>query len=260
MGSFTNFLEDEVLDHILKTGSYSPPATVYLALFTGDPGEAGSVAAEATYTGYERAAITFGAASGRSITQSGQVNFPAASGGSSVVTHWGLMLAGTKTISDMMAYGAFTTGKTITAGYQPFVATTEVVVTMSAGGIATAFATILLDWLFRAQALAFPTTIQVALFSAVCSDAAAGTELIVGTSPGYARTTCNVWDPAAGTGASENTSAITFPVATGDWLEAVHAAIYIDAVYALWLDINNLTVLDAEYARFIAGALDITLG
>jgi hypothetical protein len=132
---------------------------------------------------------------------------------------------------------------------------------MSAGGIATAFATILLDWLFRAQALAFPTTIQVALFSAVCSDAAAGTELIVGTSPGYARTTCNVWDPASQVqGTSENTSAITFPVATGDWLPAVHAAIYIDAVYALWLDINDLTVLNTEYGRFIAGALDITLG
>jgi hypothetical protein len=259
MGSFTNFLELEVLDHILKTGAYTPPATVYLALFTGDPGETGSVAAEATYTGYERVAITFGAAAGRSITQSGQVNFPAASGGSSIVTHWGLMLAGTKTVSDMMAYGTFTDSKTVTAGYQPFVATTEVVVTMSAGGISTAFATVLLDWLFRAQALAFPTTIQVALFSAVCSDAAAGTELVVGTSPGYARTTCNVWD-VANAGASQNTGAITFPVATDDWLAAVHAAIYIDAVYALWLDVNDLTVLSGEYGRFIAGALDITLG
>jgi len=256
MGSLCNFAENEVLDHILKVGSYSPPATVYLALFTSDPGEAGSVAGEATYTGYERAAITFGPASGRSITQSGQVNFPACSGGSSVVTHWGLMLAGTKTVSDMMAYGAFTLQKTVTSGYQPFVATAEVVVTMSAGGISTAFATVLLDWLFRAQALAFPTTIQVALFSTVCSDAAAGTEL---SGNGYARTTCNVWDLAVD-GASQNTGAITFPVASGDWSAAVHAAVYIDAVYALWLDINDLTVLSGEYGRFIAGALDVTLG
>lgn len=256
MGSLTNYAELEVLDHILKTGSYSPPGTVYLALFTADPGETGSVAAEADYTGYERAAITFGAADARAITQNAQVNFPASTGGSSVCSHWGLMAAGTKTVSDMIAYGAFTTPKTVTSGYQPFVATGKVVVSFSTGGISTTFSNTVLNWLFRAQALAFPTTIQVALFSTVCSDATAGTEL---SGSGYARTTCNVWDVAA-SGASANTSAITFPVATGDWSAAVMAAVYVDAVYALWLDVNDLTVLSGEYARFIAGALDVTLG
>ena len=257
MGSLTNAYELEVLDHILQTGSYSPPATVYLALFTSDPTETGSVAGEATYTGYDRTAITFGAAGtpSRGITQNAQTTFPACSGGSSVVTHWGLCAAGTKTVSDMMAYGTFTASKTITTGYQPFVASAEVVVSFSAGGISTTFANTVLDWLFRAQTLTYPTTIQVALFSTACTDAAAGTEL---TGNGYARTTCNDWDVAA-SGASANTSAITFPVATGDWSAAVMAAVYIDAVYALWLDTNDLTVLNGEYARFIAGALDVTL-
>ena len=259
MGSLTNAIELEVLDHILKTGSYSPPATVYLSLHTGDPGETGSVAAECTYTGYERTAIPFGAAVGRTITQNAQVTFPAASAGSDLVTHFGLCFSGTKTTNDVMAYGAFAASKTVSAGYQPFVATAEVAVTFSANGVATAYATLILDWLFRAQALAQPTNIQVALFSTACSDAAAGTELVIGTSPGYARTTCNVWDVASG-GASANTTAITFPVATGNWLAAVNAALYDDADYMLWLDVNDLTVLNGEYGRFIAGALDITLG
>jgi hypothetical protein len=96
----------------------------------------------------------------------------------------------------------------------------------------------------------------VALFSTACSDASAGTEL---TGNGYARKTHNVYDVAS-SGASENTGAITFDVASGNWSAATHAALYIDAVYALWMDVNDLTVLSGEYARFIDGALDITLG
>lgn len=255
MGSLTNAYELEVLDHILQTGSYTPPATVYLALFTGDPGEAGSVAAEADYTGYDRTAITFGAAATRAITQNAQVNFPACTGGSNIITHWGICAAGTKTVSDMIAYGAFTASKTVSSGYTPFVASAEVVVSFSAGAISTTFANTVLDWLFRAQALAYPTTIQIALHSTACSDSAAGTEL---TGNGYARTTCNDWDVAA-SGASANTNAVTFPQATGDWSAAVYASLYIDAVYALYCDVNDLTVLNGEYARFIAGAFDVTL-
>jgi hypothetical protein len=38
--------------------SYRAGATQYLALFTGDPGESASLAAEANYTGYARVALT----------------------------------------------------------------------------------------------------------------------------------------------------------------------------------------------------------
>jgi hypothetical protein len=138
------------------------------------------------------------------------------------------------------------------------VASGEISVSFSAGGVATAYANAMLDWLFRAQTLAQPTNIQVALFSTACSDAAAGTELTGGS---YARVTCNGWDTASG-GASANTAAITFPQATGDWSAATHAALYDSAgpTYMMWLDVNDLTVLNGEYGRFIAGALDITLG
>ena len=68
------------------------------------------------------------------------------------------------------------------------------------------------------------------------------------------------WDAASG-GASANTAAITFPQASGDWSQATHAALYDSAgpTYMIWLDINDLTVLNGEYGRFIAGALDVTL-
>jgi hypothetical protein len=256
MGSLCNFAENEVLDHILKVGAYSPPATVYLALFTVDPGETGTLTNEATYTGYARKAIPFGAAGTRAIAQNAQVDFDPCTGGNNTISHWGLMDGDVEGAGNMLAYGAFTTPKAVSSGYTPYVASGEIQISFSTGGISTAFANTVLDWLFRAQTLTPATNIQVALFSTACSDAAAGTELSGGS---YARTTCNGWDAASG-GASANTAAINFPQATGDWSAAVYAALYFDATYGLYLDINDLTVLNGETGRFIAGALDITLG
>lgn len=258
MGSLANFLEDEVLDHILKVGSYSPPATVYLALLTGDPGETGLLTNECDYGGYARVSIAFAAAATRAIANNAQVDFAACTSGSNLVTHWALMDGDVEGSGNVMAYGAFTTGKTVSTGYQPFVAASEIEVSFNSGAVATAYANSILDWLFRAQSLSVPTDIYVALFSDACGDAAAGTEL---SGNNYARAQCNSWDTASG-GASANTPAITFAQASGDWTTAVYAAIY-DAVsggtYMLYLDINDLQVLSGEYGRFIAGALDVTL-
>lgn len=255
MGSLCDYAENKVLDHILKTASYTPPTTVYLAFFTADPTDAGVLTNEATYTGYARKSIPFGAAATRAITQNAQVDFDACGGGSNTISHWGLMDGDVEGAGNMLAYGAFTTPKVVSAGYTPFVASAEIQVNFSAGAIATAFANTVLDWLFRAQSLSQPTNVNVALFSTACGDAAAGTEL---TGNGYARKACNVWDAAAA-GASENTGAINFDAASGDWSAAVYAALYLDTTYAIYLDINDLTVLSGEIGRFIAGALDVTL-
>jgi len=256
MGSLTNFTENEVLDHILKVGSYSPPATVYLALFTADPGETGALANEATYTGYARKAITFGAAAARAVTQNAQVDFDPCTGGSNVISHWGLMDA--LTSGNMLAYGAFSASKTVSSGYTPFVASGQVQVSFTSGGISTAYSNSVLDWLFRGQTLAQPANIYIALFSTACSDAAAGTEL---SGNGYARAQCNAWDTASG-GASQNTNTVTFAQASGNWSAAVYAALYDNSsggTYMLYADVNDLTVLSGEYARFSAGAFDVTL-
>lgn len=47
--SISNYLEVELLDHIVGGGSrdWSPPAAIYVKLHTGDPGEAGTANASA---------------------------------------------------------------------------------------------------------------------------------------------------------------------------------------------------------------------
>ena len=84
MGSLTNTAEVGMLDHILNKTTYGPFTTVYLGLCTADPTDAatgGSANEVSNANAYQRTAITFGAAAGRVITQSGAVTFPQASGG-----------------------------------------------------------------------------------------------------------------------------------------------------------------------------------
>lgn len=58
--SLSNTTETAALDCFLRgtDPSYRAGATQYLALFTADPTESASLAAEATYTGYARVALT----------------------------------------------------------------------------------------------------------------------------------------------------------------------------------------------------------
>jgi hypothetical protein len=65
--SFSNYLENKLLDHAFRNTSYTPPSAVYVALSTADPGEDGSTIAEPSGNNYARVAATFGAASAGTI-------------------------------------------------------------------------------------------------------------------------------------------------------------------------------------------------
>ena len=65
----SNYLENEVLDHILGTGAFTMPS-VWGALHNGSPGETG--ANELSGGSYARQAIAFGAASGGTAANTAQ--------------------------------------------------------------------------------------------------------------------------------------------------------------------------------------------
>lgn len=79
--------------------------------------------------------------------------------------------------------------------------------------------------LLRNTALTSPTTVYLALFTAV-TDAEAGTGTEV-TGGSYARTAVTFGAPT--NGVFTNSSAVTFPAATGNWGTVSHAALF-DAV------------------------------
>ena len=77
MAEFTDYLEDKIIDHMLRNQAYTPPATVYVGLFTAAPSDAGG-GTEVTGGSYARQTVTLSAASGGASSNSADITFPQA--------------------------------------------------------------------------------------------------------------------------------------------------------------------------------------
>lgn len=69
--------------------------SLYVSLHTADPGETGTqTTSEATYTSYARVAVARSAGgwtvTGNSVSPTAAVNFPACTGGTNTITHFGV--------------------------------------------------------------------------------------------------------------------------------------------------------------------------
>jgi hypothetical protein len=118
MGSFSNYLENKILDHVFKTASFSVPTNIYVALSTADPGESGGGIAEPSGNGYARTICnSWDAASGGATQNTNAVTFPTATGSWGTISHFALFDAATG--GNMLAYGALTVSKTVTTGDTP---------------------------------------------------------------------------------------------------------------------------------------------
>jgi len=116
MGSFSDYWENEVLDHLFGKGSYSPPA-IHLALSTADPGDDGTGLSEPSGDGYARAvtsAVDWSLASGGALANADAIEFPEASGAWGTVTHFALFDATTG--GNLLAHGALAHAKAIGSG------------------------------------------------------------------------------------------------------------------------------------------------
>lgn len=97
MSGFSNYLQNAVLNYLKGTAMPAAPASVFVALFNGDPTDAGTGGSEVTTTirTAGRVAAAFGAiTSNTSMSNSAIVDFGAAAAGATV-THFGLFSAAT---------------------------------------------------------------------------------------------------------------------------------------------------------------------
>ena len=76
MSSFSDYLEDAVLNHVFRNTALTSPTTVYLGLYTAAPTDAGG-GTEVTGGGYARQAVAFGAPSGGAIANTAVEDFTA---------------------------------------------------------------------------------------------------------------------------------------------------------------------------------------
>lgn len=115
MGALTDYLENKLLDHVLRNVAYTPPTTVYVGLFTAAPGEAGG-GTEVSGGGYARQAASFSAAANGQTSNSADITFPVATADWGIITHCALFDAATA--GNMLWYGTLLASKTIQTGDQ----------------------------------------------------------------------------------------------------------------------------------------------
>jgi hypothetical protein len=121
MGSFSDYLENKLLDHLFKKGTvnYTSP-TIYVALSTANPGESGANIAEPSGGAYARvvtAAADWNAASSGVVTNAANITFPEATLDWGNIAHFALYDA--LTAGNMLAYGALGSMVTIAANDTP---------------------------------------------------------------------------------------------------------------------------------------------
>jgi hypothetical protein len=110
--SFSNYLENKVLLHVFGATAYTAPSTLYVALFTSDPGEAGT-GTEVSGGSYARQTITF-TVTGAQALNTAAVEFPTATASWGTITYAAVYDAVSS--GNLLASGALTTSKTIASG------------------------------------------------------------------------------------------------------------------------------------------------
>jgi len=119
----TDYLEGQLINHIFRTGSFTKPTTLAVALFTAAPSDAGG-GTEVTGGSYARVAVAPGDANwsapsaGNGTTDNvGTVTFPQATADWGLATHWGVFDA--TSAGNLLVWAPLTASRNITTGATP---------------------------------------------------------------------------------------------------------------------------------------------
>lgn len=127
--SFTNLLEEEVLNRYFRnTTALAPAAVVYLALYSVAPGEGGG-GTELSGDGYARTAITFAAPVGGVIVNASDVLFPTATPTGWTVNGAAIVDAAAGP-ANILAYDAYAAPVAVPAGQRANVAAGSLTVSL----------------------------------------------------------------------------------------------------------------------------------
>jgi len=120
MSNASDYLENEIVKHIFRTGSFTKPTSLYVALYTAAPSDSGG-GTEVSATGYARVArnpldANWAATSGTNGQTSNvaSLDFGTWSTGPTTVTHFGILDASSG--GNLLVWGALTSAKTVAAG------------------------------------------------------------------------------------------------------------------------------------------------
>jgi hypothetical protein len=261
MSQASDYIENEILDHVLGNGAFTSPAALFVRLYTSATSDSGG-GTEVTGGSYAATACTFGASTTNGVvTTSGTVTFPTATAGWGTVTHLAIYDAATG--GNQISHGALDVSKTVTTNDTFEISAGQLTQTVS-GTASDYLEQKVSDHIFSEGARTYTpaTNIYVAMFSALPTDAGSYTELTATGS--YARADATADFANAVSGTSTNDVSIDFPTATANWnATATHYGI-LDASSSgnllFWdaLD-ENKTVTNGDTLKFPIGDISITL-
>jgi len=113
MAELSDYLENKLLDHVLRNVSYTSPTTVYMGLYTSDPGDDNS-GTEVSGGSYARQIVSVTTATDGIVTSSADITFPQATANWGTISHIGLLDA--LSSGNLLMHTPLTTSKVIEAG------------------------------------------------------------------------------------------------------------------------------------------------
>jgi hypothetical protein len=113
MAAISDYYENKIIDHMLRGAAFTPPSTIYLALFTTAPTDAGG-GTEVSGGSYARQSFTLDAASAGATQNSADITFPTAT------ANWGTVVAvgifDASTAGNLLMWANLTASKTVNSG------------------------------------------------------------------------------------------------------------------------------------------------
>jgi hypothetical protein len=113
MSEMSNYLENALVNVTLRATAYTAPATVYVSLWTSNPGDDAS-GTEVSGGSYARTAVTFAAPSNGVTTNSADVTFPTCTSAWGVVGWIGIN--DSTSGANLLYHSPLDTSKTIDSG------------------------------------------------------------------------------------------------------------------------------------------------
>jgi len=110
-GNLSDYLENKLLDHFLGTATYTKPTTVYVALYTVAPSDAGG-GTQVTGGSYARQTATFSAAASGTTSNTANIDFA----GMPAATTVAIGVFDALTSGNLLLWGTLTANKTTDAG------------------------------------------------------------------------------------------------------------------------------------------------
>lgn len=119
MAALSDYAEQQIIDHLFRTGTFAKPAAIYIALFTAAPSDSGG-GTEASGGSYARVEVPQADAQWNAPGTTGLtdnvnvITFPTATAPWGTITHFGIFDAAAA--GNLLLHGAVTTSKVIGTG------------------------------------------------------------------------------------------------------------------------------------------------